>query len=80
MIEFCYTAACIDNRPAADVLPYAVVSVFKGCIGYRLPATIDLYFEKYEDANVKAHQMNAELGIDPKEAALLSIEAFRKTY
>lgn len=79
MIEFCYTAACIDNRPDADV-PYAVVGVFKGCVGYRLPDTMDLYFAKYEDANVKAHQMNAELGIDPKEAALLAVEAFRKTY
>jgi len=78
MIEFCYTACIIDHDDADNL--YAVVGVFRGCIGYRLPDTMDLYFIKYEDANVKAHQMNAELGIDPKEAALLAIEAFRKTY
>ena len=80
MIEFCYTAACIDNGKDPDWFPYAVVGVFKGCIGYRLPETIDLYFATYDKAQAKAHELNDSLGIDRKEAALLAIEAFRKTY
>lgn len=87
MIEFAYTAAIVRAKTLygrdtseLDEKPYAVVSVFRGCVGFRLPTTIDLYFAKYDDAAETAHRMNTELGIDPKEAAYLAIEAFRKTY